>query len=295
MIEAACLCGRNVMTPCDDRSIELLRYLDNDLSEPELSRFCAHLDTCIYCQDRLKAERALSGVLRESSPLYPAPAELRTEVWKVIERRSARNRSHWNRWRRAPVLHSSWKTLAPASLAIALCLLLAPNVVQNVRANSYSETAVAIHTRYLNHEMSSEIRTNSAEAVTAWFADKLPFHFRLPNSEADLNASPTYKLAGASLVNYRGTPAAMVFYEAPSGAVSLLVESSKTAVVAGGDEIRFGSILFHYRNDGRFKVITWSARDLSYALVSSISTSARESCMVCHQSMPDHGKFHTQP
>jgi hypothetical protein len=102
-------------------------------------------------------------------------------------------------------------------------------------------------------------------------------------------------LAGASLVQYRKIPAAMVVYEAPSGTISLLVESSKAAVVAGGDESHYGALMFHYRNEGRFKVITWSAHNLSYALVSSIASSAQESCMVCHQRMADHGQFRRQP
>jgi hypothetical protein len=87
----------------------------------------------------------------------------------------------------------------------------------------------------------------------------------------------------------------MVVYEAASGTISLLVESSKAAVVAGGDESHYGALMFHYRNEGRFNVITWSAHTLSYALVSSIATSAQEPCMVCHQSMADHGQFRRRP
>jgi anti-sigma factor RsiW len=173
--------------------------------------------------------------------------------------------------------------------------MAAPNIVQNVRAASYVETALTNHNRYLHGELSPGIRTKSPEAVTAWFADKLAFQFRLPTSEAALQANPTYELAGASLVQYRGIPAAMVHYEARSGTISLLVESSKAAVVAGGDVSHYGALMFHYRNEGRFKVITWSAHNLSYALVSSIASSAQESCMVCHQSMADHGQFRRQP
>jgi hypothetical protein len=183
----------------------------------------------------------------------------------------------------------------PAALVIALCLIAVPNIVQNVRAASYVEAALTSHNRYLHGEPGPGIRTKSPEAVTAWFADKVPFQFRLPSSEAAIQASPTYELAGASLVQYRGIPAAMVHYLAPSGTVSLLVESSKAAVVAGGDESHYGALMFHYRNEGRFKVITWSAHNLSYALVSSIASSAQESCMVCHQSMADHGQFRRQP
>jgi hypothetical protein len=68
----------------------------------------------------------------------------------------------------------------------------------------------------------------------------------------------------------------------------LLVASAGSAVVAGGDEVRSGKLTFHYRTDQGFNVVTWNNHDLSYALVSSVSGSARESCMVCHQSTADH-------
>ena len=238
---------------------------------------------------------ALSRFLHESRPLYSAPSELRIQVSAAIERNSVRYQSRWDWWRRASPLVLNWKMLVPAALVIALCLMAVPNIVQNVRAASYVEAALTNHNRYLHGELRPGIRTKSPEAVTAWFADKLPFQFRLPSSEAALQANPTYELAGASLVQYRGIPAAMVVYEAASGTISLLVESSKAAVVAGGDESHYGALMFHYRNEGRFKVITWSAHNLSYALVSSIASSAQESCMVCHQSMADHGQFRRQP
>jgi anti-sigma factor RsiW len=283
------------MKPCDDRNVDLLRYLDNELSEQEFKYLRAHLDTCVYCQDRLERERALSRFLHESRPLYSAPAELRIQVSAAIERNSVRHQSRCDWWRRTSPLVLNWKMLVPASLVVALCLMAVPNIVQNARAASYVEAALTNHNRYLHGELAAGIRTKSPEAVTAWFADKLPFQFRLPSSEAALQANPTYELAGASLVQYRGILAAMVVYEAPSGTISLLVESSKAAVVAGGDESHYGALMFHYRNEGRFKVITWSAHNLSYALVSSIASSAQESCMVCHQSMADHRQFRRQP
>jgi len=283
------------MKPCDDFNADLLRYLDNDLSEQEVKYLRAHLDTCVYCQDRLEREHALSRFLHESRPLYSAPAELRSEISAAIERNSARYRSRWDWLRRASPLVLNWKMLVPAALVIALCIMAVPNVVQNVRAASYVEAALTNHNRYLHGELAAGIRAKSPETVTAWFADKLPFQFRLPTSEAALQANPTYELAGANLVQYRGIPAAMVVYEAPSGTISLLVESSKAAVVAGGNVSHYGALVFHYRKEGRFKVITWSAHNLSYALVSSIASSAQESCMVCHQSMADHGQFRRQP
>ena len=162
------------MKPCDDLNIDLLRYLDSDLSEQEFKYLRAHLDSCVYCQDRLERERALSRSLHESRPLYSAPAELRRQISAAIEEYAARGQSRSDSWRRASPLVLDWKMLVPAALAIALCLMAVPNIVQNVRAASYVKAALTSHNRYLHGELSPGIRTKSPEAVTAWFADKVP-------------------------------------------------------------------------------------------------------------------------
>jgi anti-sigma factor RsiW len=282
------------MKPRHDRHLNILPYLGNDLSEQETEEFRAHLDSCAYCQSRMEQERTLSGLLRMSRPFYAAPAALRIKVLGANEKYTAQHRSQWN-WGHAFEALQSWKMLAPATLAIVLCLIAVPNIVQRFHAAGYLHTAIANHDRYLSHSLSPEIRTTSPEAVSIWFADKLPFQFRLPRSQTTLRAIPTYILSGASVVNYRGIPAAMVFYEAPSGPISLLVESNKVASVAGGDQVHCGPHIFHYRSEDRFRAITWSAHGLSYAVVSSVAGSARESCMVCHQTMADRGSFRVQP
>jgi anti-sigma factor RsiW len=173
----------------------------------------------------------------------------------------------------------------------ALILALVPDAVRQVRAANYVETAVTTHRHYLDGNLPLGIRSDSPEQVAAWFKSKVPFQFRLPNAQSNPDSIPTYRLAGASLVSYRGSPAALVIYEKQKERISLLVASSQSAAVAGGDEVRSGALTFHYRTDQGFKVVTWSNHSLSYALVSSVSGSARESCMVCHQSMADHQKF----
>jgi hypothetical protein len=78
----------------------------------------------------------------------------------------------------------------------------------------------------------------------------------------------------------------MISYRRQEQSVSLLVAADSTAVVAGGDEVRDGRLLFHYRNETGFNVITWNNHGLAYALVSSVSGPARQSCLVCHGSLP---------
>jgi anti-sigma factor RsiW len=187
----------------------------------------------------------------------------------------------------------SWRILAPAAVVIALCLAFVPDIVRNVQAASYVETAVATHQNSLSGKLQSGLESISPEAVTAWFAGKVPFDFRLPNSAPE--NIPAYRLTGAALVSYKGSPAALLMYETKNDKISLLVDSSTSAVVAGGDEVRFGMLTFHYHNESGFRVITWTNHGLSYALVSSVSGPARASCLVCHQDMADRSDFKARP
>lgn len=284
------------MNPCNGYDLEILLYLDNRLKGQELQDFRAHLSACDTCAARLEDEQALSQLLRQSRPLYSAPAALRARVSAGVAQRVGQGRLSMpavqvlgqpGRWL------PGWKVLAFAAVATILGLVLIPETVRQVRAADYVETAVATHRSYVAGSLPAEIRTDSPEAVTAWFAGRVPFHFRLPSSESvPDDGKPVYRLTGARVVNHKGSLAALVTYDTPKNEkMSLLIASGNSAVVAGGDEIRFGSLTFHYHNDGTFKVITWSNHGLSYALVSTIAGSSRESCLVCHQSMADRDTF----
>lgn len=290
------------MTRCDEYRVTALRYLDGDLQGQELADFRSHIEACANCLTALEAEQELSSLLHRSRPLYSAPLALHSRVSAAVMQHSTSKPARVGIYLRA--LHVLQSVLAdpvrrvprirvPALVVLLLGFLFAfvPSVVRQVRAASYVETAVSVHRSYLDGRRVMGLRSSSPEIVTAWFTDKVPFHFRLPNSQSTPNDTPSYKLTGASVVNYRGNPIASVTYEKGSQTISLLVASSKSAIVAGGDNVRFGELTFHYKTENGFKVITWSNHGLSYALVSNVSGSARESCLVCHQNMPDHYNF----
>lgn len=291
------------MNPCDEHAVRTLRYLDNDLKGKEREDFRAHLESCPACRAYLEAEKALSQTLHRSRPLYSAPAELHRQVAAIVVQHAESNRVEGQRAHRVAGKSLSstfehlwtWRILAPAAVMIALCLAFVPNVVRNVQAASYVEAAITSHRNSLSRKLPSGLESNSPQAVTAWFAGKVPFDFRLPVAESTPDTNPAYRLTGATLVNYKGRPAALVMYETKNDKISLLVDSSSSAVVAGGDEMRFGKLTFHYRNESSFRVITWTNHGLSYALVSSVSGMAQASCEVCHQNMADSGDFNTRP
>jgi len=289
------------MNPCDECALKTLRYLEHDLNREEFEDFCSHLQSCAGCRAHLEAEQALSQTFERSRPLYSAPRALRDRLAaidlahgtsvqgplrsRILNQRRLGPLESLSRWRRV---------LAPAAVALALCLAFVPNLVRRAQAESFVASAVATHRNYLNGSLPSGVESSSPEAVTAWFGGKVPFAFRLPAAGSGPERIPVYRLTGGTLVNYKGGPAALVTYEAQRDRISLLVDSTRTAIVAGGEQIRAGKLTFHYYNNSGYRVITWTNHGLSYALVSSVSGPARASCLICHQNMADSGDFKPQ-
>jgi anti-sigma factor RsiW len=285
------------MSHCDERSTDILLHLDNVLTGQRLEDFCAHLAGCSNCRERLLEELALTSLLRETRPLYLAPQALRDRVAAAAaqqafggSRPSDRSREtrveKWTRWLRdvtPPVF--GWKPLVAMTLVLTLSLVFIPGTVQRVRANNFVEAATEIHQSYLDGDLPLQCRSRSPEVVTDWFAGKTPFHFQLPISQSVPEGKALYWLTGARLVSYKGNAAALVAYETPTEKISLLVASSKSVAVAGGEELPSGGLTFHYRSAANFEVITWTNHGLAYALVASVTGSPQHSCLVCHQNM----------
>jgi mycothiol system anti-sigma-R factor len=292
------------MDSCSDHSLDILRYLDTQLTGSELEAFSAHLKTCKECTVQLEAEQALSRVLRNSGPLYTAPSALRARVSTVLNQAPARSSQRFpgnllsamrDAWRGLAHWAPSWSLALPVLLVIVAGLVILPGVTRQVSAASYVSAAAAAHRGYLDGNLPMEIRSESPEVVTAWFSGKLPFTFSLPSSQHDPANRSIYTLTGGRLVDYKGSQAAFVSYtSARKQPVSLLVASARFAAVAGGNEVHAGSLTFHYHTDDRFKVATWVSDGVAYALVSDVSGS-QGSCLVCHQSMADHNSFRTGP
>ena len=287
------------MSPCDERSTDILLYLDNALTGQAFEDFRAHLADCSICRERLQEEQALSSLLHKTRPLYLAPRALRARVAAaatqqasagspISDRRGEKGTQRLARWWREvtrPVF--AWKPLVAMTLVLTLSLVFIPAAVQRVRANDFVEAATEIHRNYLDGALPLQCRSRSPEVVTDWFAGKTPFHFQLPLSRPVPEGKAPYWLTGARLVGYKGNPAALVAYETPTEKISLLVASSKSVAVAGGVELRSGGLAFHYRSGANFEVITWTNHGLAYALVASLTDSPQHSCLVCHQNMAD--------
>jgi anti-sigma factor RsiW len=291
------------MNACDDYRSMIPFFLDGELSGNELKDFQEHVMSCTDCKEFLAQEQALSQLLHQTRPLYRAPEVLRIRVSGVISSEVNSSLRAPERLRRGilrilaspvrsvthPTFH--WKQLVVVGMVTVLAFLFIPQIVQLVHANAFVEAAAATHRSYLQGNLPMEINSSSPTTVTAWFAGKVPFHFQLPDSQPEQTGAPVYRLIGSRLVNFRGAYAALATYEMPNSKISLLVVSEKSARAEGGETIQSGSLTFHYHANGGFNVVTWSNHGLTYALVSSLPGSARQSCLVCHQNMADRMKF----
>jgi anti-sigma factor (TIGR02949 family) len=277
-------------------------YLDKELSGPDLEEFRAHLEVCETCRSELAAGEELSRLLHRSRPLYSAPDALRDRVMRITELSpaSAPDTPPRLRNRILKVLARPWQTagrgiprwpVLVAAILLVVALLPVPGILRKANANSYIDAAVAAHRSSLNGSLPLEIKSESPSVVTAWFAGKVPFNFRLPDAAEQVGHDQVYRLTGGRLVNYKDGYAALVSYQMQQQTISLLVASSKSAVAAGGEPVPSGRIVFHYSKHAGFAVITWSTHGLTYALVSSLPGSGRQSCMVCHENMAGGNHF----
>jgi mycothiol system anti-sigma-R factor len=286
-----------------DYSATIELYLDKELSGPDLEEFRAHLEECEACRAKLEEGEELSRLLHRSRPLYSAPDALRDRVMRTTKLFPASAPYTPPRLRKrilkilARPLQSAggglhrWLVLAAAILLVVAGLLPVPGILRRASANSYIEAAVAAHRSSLNGSLPLEIKSESPSVVTAWFAGKVPFNFRLPEAAEEAGHEQVYRLTGGRLVNYKDGYAALVSYQMQQQTISLLVASSKSAAAAGGEQVPSGGIIFHYSRQAGFAVITWSTHGLTYALVSSLPGSGRQSCMVCHQNMANGDHF----
>lgn len=143
--------------------------------------------------------------------------------------------------------------------------------------------AVENHLRYLRGQLPLEIFSESPDRISAWFKGKLGFNLQLPDYPQVVAEAKPYQIEGARLVGFKENYAAYVVYRLNGHPISLLVTSDEVAKPSGGEEISWEGLRFHFQSVAGWKVLTWSDKGLTYALVSDLEERGQASCIVCHQ------------
>lgn len=288
------------MSSCKECRDKTALYLDNALIGKARENFADHMLACENCRTYVGKEEELSRILHASRPLYVAPLELRLRVESMLLNAPGpeSGKTSWRGfWGAVTGRGPSQARLVNRKSAVGLFLLIITSfalftpVERQVRAATYVRAAVDAHHGYEGGNIPLELRSGAPGTVSSWIAQRVPFHFQLPEAESSPERQAAYRLTGASILDFKEKKVALVIYQMRTKTISLLIAPSDSAIIAGGEEVRFGKLAFHYRNNGDLQVITWSNHGLAYALVSPGKSSAQQSCLVCHQDMADHGSF----
>ena len=272
------------MRTCEDIRERLTLYLDNELQGDERIAIEAHVQSCASCKTFIDKELAFLNAIRGSGPLHTAPAELKTKVGAVMggsqRPESGRPRLKW---------------IVP--IAAVLLVLVTPVVIWRVMRQSnrpgnggpsaFALMAVESHLRHMRGQLPLEVESNNPQEISTWFTNKVNFNVKLPSYQESSGQDKVYTLEGARLVGYEKDYAAYVAYRMKERPISLVITSDSVARPSGGEQIASRGLKFHYNSIHGFKVITWSDRGLTYALVSDLDERGQQSCIVCHQGTKD--------
>ena len=151
----------------------------------------------------------------------------------------------------------------------------------------YAEFAVETQRQYAQGNLALDVRSDSQQTLNDWFKAKSPFSLALPVSPLAPGEERPYRLEGARLVQVGSKSAVYIAYQMETGPASLMVTPDSVAVASGGVKVDFKKVSFHYRMVEGYKVVTWSLRGRTYALVSQEGNGTQRSCMVCHSPMRD--------
>jgi anti-sigma factor (TIGR02949 family) len=292
------------MNQCSNITSHIALWLDGELQGEEKRVFESHLEGCERCSERVSIESEFLNALHSARQAHEAPTQLRNCVIAILEEVPVETPapSHLRNRITESIRHVSGRQssrnlrlgLAVATLiivAVALGLWLGRMQAEQPARNSPSSFAMMAantHRRYLDRQLPLEIASASPEEISDWFDGKVPFSVKLPKYQEASGQVKLYQLEGARLVGYKEDYAAYVAYRMGQRPISLVMTSNSVAQPAGGEEIMSRGLTFHFDSIYGYKVLTWTDRGLTYALVSDLEERGQQSCGVCHQGVKDH-------
>jgi anti-sigma factor RsiW len=277
---------------CDDIRKRLSLYLDGELQGEERVMVEGHLAECDSCGATLARELNFLSAVRESGPLYLAPTALRAKIEEVLKDENENPALVAVKSQR---FRLNWMIAAAAVVLLLLVPVLIWRVTKQTEADgqlsSFALMAAETHLRRTRGQLPLEVQTASPQNISSWFVNKVDFSVQLPNYQESSGQEQLYTLEGARLVGFEKNYAAYVAYRMKERPISLVITSDSAARPSGGEEIQAKGLKFHYNAIDGLKVITWSDRGLTYALVSDLEERGQQSCIVCHEGTKDQELF----
>ncbi len=275
---------------CEDIRGRLTLYLDNELQGVEREKVEAHLAECESCASIVARELNFLNAVRESEPLYIAAPPLREKIERLLSEGPV---SVGAAQPRRTDVRFGWVVAAAAALLVVMLPVVIWRVTTQTdtpatrTASKFALMAADTHLRITRGQLPLETKSARPQEISDWFTNKVPFSVKLPNYQELSGQEKLYTLEGARLVNFQNEYSAYVEYRMKGRPISLVITSDSVAKPSGGEEIASKGLRFHYNAIDGLKVITWSDRGLTYALVSDLEERGQQSCIVCHEGTKD--------
>lgn len=142
------------------------------------------------------------------------------------------------------------------------------------------------HRGLTNASMSLDVKSDSPQVVSAWFSNRVPFPFYMPNAGIASDDTAKYKLLGGRLMTFQGEQAATLAFQMSNEIISILIASGKRARARDGKLTYSEGVGFHSMNRDDLHVVTWENKGLVYALFfpgSMANGSNKPTCSTCHE------------
>ena len=283
--------GPDTMAACRSWRLRVMLHLDDELDAGERRLVESHLKTCAACRGAFHRERLFREGVRRRRQLHAVPDDLRARVAVLVDAARAASPAAGTRRRTRPSPSGAARRLRAYAGVVLIAGLVGLFGVRNVsdmvvagaEAASFPGMAVDAHKRHQRGQLPLELATDAAGDVSRWFEGKVPFAVTLPDYREASGPENRYEIRGARLVGFNGDYAAYVAYRMARQPVSLVITSVSVARPEGGETIHAKGIPFHFETIDGLKVVTWTHRNLTYALVSNLRERGQQSCMVCHQ------------
>lgn len=247
---------------CADVRLELLGYERRRLAGELERTLRAHLQACPACAREDAAEEALTELLEQRLPQYPASFALKrrlAEQWPVApapRRRGGRQ---------------AWRAIV-AALAVALGLLIGAAVYYRGLAPRGGESALGMvaeavndHLRILASQQPLEVEGGGLDQVRTWFEGRLDFAPMVRFAGDD-----EFPLQGAAVGYFLDRKAAVFVFHRRLHTISLLVFRADGLPWPTADVQPMGALFAHATASRGFNVLLWTNGPLGYALVSDV-------------------------
>ncbi len=239
--------------PSDIWQPKIARYVDAELSGPEMRAMDAHLRECASCAFEVLLQTRLRRDTRIAGQRYSPSPEFRRKLAGDIAAQIEPRRSAAWRWSWAPVL-------ATAAVILIVAGIFLNRSSQQAQSQQLFAELTDLHVANLAASAPVDVVSSDRHTVKPWFQGKVPFSFNLP----ELAGSP-FTLLGGRLTYLDHEPGAHLIYNIGAHHISVFIFRDQPRLS------RAFSAQLSSRDVLNFHVDSWSAHELRYFVVGDAS------------------------